>query len=169
MRVLVDGAERGTTPLAPLEVAAGEHEVSLRAEGYAPFTTRLRVAGGGEEETLRATLVPDRAPVSFASEPAGALVRVDGTDVGRTPLTAASARARAESTVALAGHQPRPRTITVVAEQPLTVPLFRLEPLPGRLRVTSEPPGRRSAWTVSSAARRRSRSRSRRGASTRCG
>ena len=29
----------------------------------------------------------------------------------------------------------------MVAEQPLTVPLFRLEPLPGRLRVVSDPPG----------------------------
>ena len=33
--VQVDGSERGVTPLPPLELPAGEHEVTLRAEGYA--------------------------------------------------------------------------------------------------------------------------------------
>ena len=61
------------------------------------FTTRLRVAGGGAEETLRATLVPDRAPVSFTSEPAER-ARARGRDgrwAGRrSPPTSARARAR---------------------------------------------------------------------------
>ncbi len=141
VHVQVDGADRGTTPLQPLEVAAGEHEVQLRAKGYKPVTTRLSVAGGGEQQTLRATLVPDRAPVSFSSEPAGATVRVDGTEVGHTPLTVdLSSGARAVA-VTLAGHRPAGRTIDVVAEQPLTVPPFRLEPKPGRLRLASEPGG----------------------------
>ena len=130
VRFFVDGAERGTTPLAPLEIAAGDHEVSLRAEGFKVFTTRLNVAGGGAEQTLRATLVPDRAAVSFTSAPAEAQVHVDGADVGRTPLTALLSSGAREVTVSLAGHKPAGRTITVVAEQPLTVPLFHLEPCP---------------------------------------
>lgn len=141
VRVLVDGADRGTTPLQPLEVAAGEHEVQLRAEGYKAFTTRLRVAGGGEQQTLQATLVPDRAPVSFSSEPTGATVRVDGAEVGRTPLTVDLSSGSRAVAVSLAGHRPAGRTIDVVAEQPLTVPPFRLEPQPGHLRLASEPGG----------------------------
>ena len=141
VRVLVDGADRGTTPLPPLEVPAGEHEVSLRAEGYKTVTTRLTVAGGGEQQTVRATLVPDRAPVSFSSEPAGATVRVDGAEVGRTPVTVDLSSGSRAVAVTLAGHRPAGRTIEVVAEQPLTVPSFRLAPLPGRLRLASEPAG----------------------------
>ena len=57
-------------------------------------------------QTLRATLVPDRAPVSFASAPAEALVRVDGADVGRTPLTVDLSSGAREVTVTLAGHKP---------------------------------------------------------------
>jgi formylglycine-generating enzyme required for sulfatase activity len=151
VRVLVDGTERGTTPLPPLEVAAGEHEVQLRAEGYKTATLRLSVAGGGEQQTLRATLVPDRAPVSFASEPAGASVRVDGAEVGRTPLTVDLSSGSRAVAVALEGHRPAGRTIEVVAERPLTVPPFRLEPLPGRLRLASEPAG--AAVTVDGAFR----------------
>ena len=141
VRVSVDGAERGTTPLPALEVAAGEHEVQLRAEGYKTATLRLKVAGGGEEQTLRAALVPDRAPVSFSSEPAGAAVRVDGAEIGHTPLTADLSSGSRAVAVALAGHRPAGRTIEVVAERPLTVPLFRLDPLPGRLRLASDPAG----------------------------
>jgi formylglycine-generating enzyme required for sulfatase activity len=141
VRLFVDGKERGKTPMAPVEVAAGDREVSLRAEGYTTFTTRLSVAGGGAEQTLEATLTPDRAPVSFTSAPAEALVRVDGAEVGRTPVTVELSSGTRNVAVTLAGHKPAARTITVVAEQPLTVPLFRLEPLPGRLHLASDPPG----------------------------
>jgi formylglycine-generating enzyme required for sulfatase activity len=141
VRVFVDGTERGTTPLAPLDVPTGDHEVVLRAEGYTAFTTRLTMAGGGELQTLPAALAPDRAPVSFVSEPAGAAVRVDGAVVGRTPVTVDLSSGTRTVEVALTGHKTAQRRIDVVAERPLSVPLFRLEPLPGRLSVTSEPQG----------------------------
>jgi formylglycine-generating enzyme required for sulfatase activity len=141
VRVVVDGADRGTTPVPPLEVAAGDHEVKLRAEGYKPVSMRLTVAGGGERQTLRAALVPDRAPVSLSSDPAGASVSVDGSVVGRAPLTVDLSSGSREVTVALPGHRPAGRTIEVVAEQPLTVPPFRLAPLPGRVRLASDPAG----------------------------
>ena len=139
VRVGVDGIDRGTTPMAPLEVPAGEHEVSLRAEGYAAFTTRVTLEGGGKAQTLRATLTPDRARVSFASDPSGASVRVDGSVVGTTPFAADLTSGARVVEVALAGFRTATRNIAVVAEQPLTVAPFRLEPLPGRLQVTSEP------------------------------
>jgi formylglycine-generating enzyme required for sulfatase activity len=141
VRIVVDGADRGTTPVPPLEVAAGEHDVQLRAEGYKAVSMRFTVAGGGERQTLRATLVPDRAPVSFSSDPSGASVSVDGRAIGQTPLTVDLTSGSRAVAVTLAGHRQAGRTIAVVAEQPLTVPTFRLEPLPGRLRLTSEPAG----------------------------
>jgi formylglycine-generating enzyme required for sulfatase activity len=141
VRVLVDGSERGVTPFSPLELPAGEHEVALRAEGYAIFTARVTLAGGGETETLTAALHPDRAPVMFTSEPPGAALRVDGSEIGRTPLTAELTSGARMVEAHLQGFGSVTRRITVVAEQPLTVAPFRLEPLPGRLQVTSEPPG----------------------------
>jgi formylglycine-generating enzyme required for sulfatase activity len=141
VRVFVDGVEKGTTPLPALELAAGEREIALRAEGYLSATARLRVTGGGEEQTLRAVLVVDRAAVSFSSDPAGATVRVDGAEVGRTPLRVDLSSGARAVTVALAGYEPATRTIRVVAEKPLEVPTFRLQPRPGRLRLASDPPG----------------------------
>jgi formylglycine-generating enzyme required for sulfatase activity len=152
VRVFVDGEERGTTPLpAALEVPRGEHEVTLRAEGYTPFTTRVSFEGGARTETVRATLAPDRAPVTFVSEPPGASVRVDGAEVGRTPLSVDLTSGARAVDMALAGYRPATRRIQVVAERPLSVPLVRLEPLPGRLALSSDPPG--AAVTVDGAFR----------------
>jgi formylglycine-generating enzyme required for sulfatase activity len=136
VRLFVDGKERGTTPLAPLEVAAGEHEVSLRAEGYTTFTTRLSVAGGGTEQTLRATLAPDRAPVSFTSAPAEALVRVDGAEVGRTPLTVELSSGTRNVALTLAGHRPAARTITVAPRKEHALRLTKAGHEAAQARVT---------------------------------
>jgi formylglycine-generating enzyme required for sulfatase activity len=141
VRVFVDGAERGRTPLPALEIPTGEHELELRAEGFATFTTRITMTGGGERQTLEAALAPDRAPVSFSSDPAGAAVRVDGAEVGRAPVTVDLSSGTRAVAVSLAGHKTAARQIEVVAGRPLAVPVFRLEPLPGRLHVASEPPG----------------------------
>jgi len=141
VRVLVDGEERGLTPLPPIEVPPGEHEVALRAEGYAPHTARLTFAGGGATETLAAALRPDSAPVTVASDPGGATVRVDGNAIGRTPLTADLSSGPRLVELELAGFARAARRITVVAQRPLTLPEFRLAALPGRLQVTSEPAG----------------------------
>ena len=141
VRVIVDGSERGVTPVAPLELPAGEYEILLRAEGYASFTTRTTLAGGGETETVTATLRPDRAAVTVTSEPAGATVRVDGAEVGRTPLTADLTSGTRTVELSLAGYGPASRRAVVVAERPLVLPTVRLEALPGRVHLTSEPPG----------------------------
>jgi formylglycine-generating enzyme required for sulfatase activity len=141
VRVEVDGVERGTTPTPPLELAPGGHEVRLRAEGYAPHTARVEIAGGGETETLRVSLNPDRAAVSFSSDPAGATVRVDGAEVGKTPLTVDLTSGSRRVEVSLAGYEPAARRVEVVAERPLRVPTFRLQPLAGVLALASEPAG----------------------------
>lgn len=140
-RVAIDGREVGTTPLAPLELAAGEHEVAIHAEGYAPFVARTAVRGAGELDTLKVALVPDRAAVSFDSEPRGAEVRVDGRAVGTTPLTVDLSSGRREVTWALAGYRPASRAIEVVANEPQQVPLVRLAVAAGRLKLASEPAG----------------------------
>ena len=140
-RVSVGGQERGSTPLPPFELPAGEHELTVRAEGYRPFSGRVSVKGAGQEETLRVELVPDRAAVSFASEPAGAEVRVDGHALGTTPLTAPLTSGTRQVEFVLAGYLPERRSIEVVAEQALTVPPARLRRAPGRLEVETDPPG----------------------------
>jgi len=85
--VLVDGQGVGSTPLPPIELSAGEHEVVVRAERYREFQTRVVIEGQGAFATLEVELVPLFAVVTFVSEPAGATVRVGQERYGPTPVT----------------------------------------------------------------------------------
>jgi hypothetical protein len=147
VRVQVDGTEQGVTPLPPLELPEGQHEVVLRAEGYTTHTAQVAAAGGGDAQTLRAVLAPDRAPVSFSSDPSGATVSVDGASLGATPLSADLSSGTRKVEVARSGYRPASARIEVTAGKPLAVPTFRLEPLPGRVAVTTEPTGATVAET----------------------
>ncbi|APR80772.1 Hypothetical protein A7982_06119 [Minicystis rosea] len=50
--VLIDRRVRGTTPLKPVRVVVGTHEVRVVREGFEPYATRIRVAGN---ESVRVT------------------------------------------------------------------------------------------------------------------
>ena len=56
-RVLVDGEDRGTTPLSePVRVAPGSHEVRVEKNGFQAFSVRVTVPAG-ESASVRANLV----------------------------------------------------------------------------------------------------------------
>ncbi len=44
--VLVDGQEKGNTPLAPIEVTTGEHEVAVSSPGFSGRTVRISAVTG---------------------------------------------------------------------------------------------------------------------------
>jgi len=86
--VYLDGTEASRLPAeSPLLAAAGEHEVEVRAEGFLPFRRSVTVAGG-VEASVEAELT--RAGVGggilVTLEVPGAVVTVDGREVGQTPL-----------------------------------------------------------------------------------
>ncbi len=139
--VVIDSEEIGKTPLEPLELAPGEHAVLIRAARHLDFTATVTIEGGGATQTLAAALSPLWAPVTFDSRPAGAVVRVDGDQVGTTPVTVDVGAGTRAVEVALAGYKPFRRSLEVVADQPQTLPLVALEPADGMLALTSDPDG----------------------------
>ncbi|HTM20047.1 MAG TPA: serine/threonine-protein kinase [Kofleriaceae bacterium] len=53
-RILVDGEERGVTPMAaPIEVTAGEHEVRIENEFLKPYSRRVTVPANKKEDPMR--------------------------------------------------------------------------------------------------------------------
>ena len=48
--VLIDGEPVGEAPLTPFELPPGRHEVTVRAEGHAPWTATVDVTGGERVE-----------------------------------------------------------------------------------------------------------------------
>jgi formylglycine-generating enzyme required for sulfatase activity len=140
-RVLVDEIERGTTPLGPIELPAGDHELRILAGRYAEHTTRVAVEGRGTTQSLKVTLLPRWAEVTVRSQPAGATILADGEDVGLTPATVELIEGNCTIDLALAGHDRWSKRIDVVAGQPQTLPTAILKMVHGRLAVRSAPTG----------------------------
>src|SRR5690606_39744886 len=85
-RVRVDGEEMGEAP-GEFELQPGSHRIEIVAARYQPFATDVEIEGAGKLQTLTPQLVPNWAPVTVTSEPAGAQVIVAGEPRGTTPLT----------------------------------------------------------------------------------
>ena len=87
----VDGFEAAHTPLgAPLRLAAGHHVMGAVAAGYAPSRKTIDIAGG-ETQKLSFELVPGEAALGHLAlhcALSAAALWIDGTESGRTPLTA---------------------------------------------------------------------------------
>jgi formylglycine-generating enzyme required for sulfatase activity len=139
--VFVDGEDKGRTPLAALELAAGERRIVVRADGYAELSQTLEIEGLGHRQTLTATLVPAGAAVSVQSATAGAVLWVDGAQLGPLPLTAQLAAGTRALEIRAPGHKPWRRELAVVTGQPQAIGPVTLAPADGELRVESEPPG----------------------------
>jgi len=139
--VSADGEIKGKTPLAEIELTAGEHPIVIRAEGYADFFTKIRIEGLGHRQTLAAALIPASAAVTIQSNTVGAILFVDGARIGTLPLTTEIAAGIRAIEVRAEGHKPWKQNLSVVAGQPQTVGPVTLAPADGELRVVSEPAG----------------------------
>ncbi len=83
--VLIDGEPIGETPLIDMDIAAGSHELSLRAQRYLPYRGDIEVEGMGRNQSFDISLDPAWANIAISSEPVGATVFVDGEAMGVTP------------------------------------------------------------------------------------
>jgi TonB family protein len=88
--VTVDGTVSGKTPIDLRDVSLATHEVRLEMDGYAAVTESVLLTPEAPRTELVTTLtrtVPASGTVEVASTPTGAMVKIDGTSVGLTPLT----------------------------------------------------------------------------------
>jgi eukaryotic-like serine/threonine-protein kinase len=86
--VFVDGVKMGNAPLFLTPVPRGFHHVKVTREGFVPSELSLEVTGEGPPIPLRFTLQPATGTLRIDSEPSRASVKVDGRDVGTTPVVA---------------------------------------------------------------------------------
>ncbi|THD03357.1 hypothetical protein B1810_11555 [Panacagrimonas perspica] len=139
--VFIDGNPRGSTPMPALELAAGTHQLLLRAPRYQAHQAELKIEGGGVAQTLKIDLVPGWAPVSLRSKPSGAAILVDGQPQGLTPQTLELGAGVHAISLQLAGYATWRDSITVTANQPLNLAEARLLPAEGVVRLSSTPSG----------------------------
>ena len=139
--VAADGAIMGSTPLADIELSAGQHEITVRAEGYADFSTGVRIEGLGRRQALAVALIRSSAQVTLRSNTAGATLEVDGKQLGPLPLTTELAAGTRVIRIVAPGHEPWEQKLTVVAGENQSIGPVTLAPANGEVRVESTPTG----------------------------
>ena len=117
-RVLVRQKAVGQTlalgePLV-LTLVAGEASLEVDADGYNPYTRALTLPGGGNV-SVDVAMVPKAFAglLVVASEPAGAVVFVDGRELGNAPVEASVASGNHQVAVRLQGFVDKSTSVVV--------------------------------------------------------
>ena len=139
--VFIDDEEVGATPTTDFEVAAGTHTIAINLPRYEPFNSTLFIEGRQTRQGLDVELLPAWADVSFTTSPAGAMVTVDGEDLGITPLVAEILEGEHEILIKLAAHKAVTDRIKVLARQDMVLPPITLEQADGLVLLQSTPSG----------------------------
>ena len=132
-KIMVDGAERGVSPAKDLEIDAGAREITVTSERYLPETRTLDIKGLGERQALAVALQPGWGTLSVTSAPAGALVRLDGAEAGRTPLSLEPLQGTHVLEFEKDGWKPARREIAIRAGTASALPTVALEKIDGTL------------------------------------
>lgn len=139
--VWIDGVRTGETPLQPVELAAGEHEVAFRSDSYEDTDRAVEISGEGKTQSLSVDLTPLWAPVGITSRPEGATAAIDGREVGATPLTVDVLAGTHSLVLARPGFKPHRVALEIAPDTPLELETVTLVPADGRVLVRSEPAG----------------------------
>ena len=139
--VIIDGMDRGTTPITLFDLAPGRHHLKYRLAGYLErdrfFDTRE-----GPLVEKNEVLEEEKGLLLLKTDPAGCDIQVDGVSVGQTPrlITNLSAKDVYSVRFRKAGYQDQ--TISVKFDG--RKPLVREETMvlaSGTIDVMSEPAG----------------------------
>jgi formylglycine-generating enzyme required for sulfatase activity len=138
--VLVDGRALGVTPIE-LELTAGERDVELRLRGYNAWRDTLVVYADQPEVVPPVRLTQADGRVELITDPAGAVVSVNGEFRGQTPLTLHLDPGRQHSiNLSKPGYEPVTETLSVAADSGRRLSLDLVARL-GVVDISSEPPG----------------------------
>ena len=136
----LDGVGAVPVPAFFEALRPGRHELTVRLPGYEPWSSIIE-GKDGEKLNVRAALVPAAVQVTVASEPAGALVSVDGARIGPSPWTVSLKPGTYTVSATAERYEPAVSQLVVPLGMDETGILIKLLPLPARALIRSDPPG----------------------------
>lgn len=138
--VVVDGIERGVTPLTVSGISRGRMRVRLSMAGYRDVMRELNV-GAGARLDLSVTMEEIPGGLNVTSVPTGARIYVDGVARGKAPVYLDGVKPGRHAVMAqLDGHSDVVKDVVVVRGETLNEEM-RLASNLGRLEIRTEPVG----------------------------
>jgi hypothetical protein len=137
--VLIDGQNRGGTPLVVDGLTEGEHLVEIESpgEGYQAFSKTV-VIQADERTTIDATIriAPDLGSLRVIASVPGAIISLDGQDIGVAPAARGGLTPGEHAVMArAAGYEPVEQTVTVIAGRERVVSLRFTTPATDTARI----------------------------------
>jgi formylglycine-generating enzyme required for sulfatase activity len=140
-RVLADGAAVGESNGEPLVIAAGAHTLRLEADRYLPLEHALTIEGRGREQALELVLEPAFGTYAVTTEPPGARVLADGTELGTTPADVELLAGTRALRIVLDGYRDETLAVEARAGERRALPVLALARADARVRVSTTPGG----------------------------
>ena len=139
--VVVDGQERGTTPITLFDVSPGRHHLKLRLAGYVDHN-RFFTTDEGVFIEKSAVLAEEKGLLLLKTDPPGCDIAVNGVSVGRTPrlLTDLAAKDTYSVRFRKAGYQDQTISVKFDGRKPL-VRDEKMVLASGTIDIMSDPPG----------------------------
>jgi len=114
--VTVDGREVGTGSVRDT-IAVGPHTVRVQAEGYNPVMKEEVRIEAEETRTLTPDLEPKQGTLKVNASPTSGTVSLDGTEVGKTPLSRSVEAGTHTVRVSAGGYEPVTDSVRIEAGQ----------------------------------------------------
>ncbi len=139
--VIIDGKDRGTTPVTLFDLAPGRHHLKFRLAGYGD-RDRFFSTDEGTFIEKNEVLSEIKGLLLLKTDPAGADIQIDGVSVGQTPrlITNLSAKDVYSVRFRKAGYQDQTISVRFEGRKPL-VREERLVLSSGTIDILSEPIG----------------------------
>ena len=138
--ITIDGNTR--LPATSIELAAGEHELSVSHPRYQASREIINIEGLRKSQTHRVALAPNWADVSVTSTPAGAEIYIDDERWPvPTPATIEALAGEREIRISLPGHKAHRERIFAQAGSALTLQPVTLQQADAQLLLSSRPSG----------------------------
>ena len=140
--VIVDGMDRGTTPVTIFDLAPGRHHIKYRLAGYGEEDRFVDTDRDGPFIEKNVVLQEEKGILLLKTEPPGASIVIDGVTVGQTPrlLTHLAAKDTYNVKLRKAGYQEQLIQVRFDGRRPLV----REETLvlaSGTVNILSDPSG----------------------------
>ena len=138
--VYVDGKMVGHGSVMQKKIAAGEHNLMVKRDGYKQWKKVVRIAEN-EDFSIVAAAIPAIGKLKVTG-PAGATVMVNGEEIGKAPVEKSLPQGKYKVKVVLAGKRPWTRNVNIaVDDTALLTP--RLVEKAGSVTLVSTP---RATW-----------------------
>ena len=142
--ILLDGMNKGTSPVTLSGISTGSHTIILKKSGYSDSSTSVIIAAG-QTASVSATLIAQSTTgsINIKSTPAGATILLDGVNKGTTPAIL-SGISTGSHTVVLkkSGYSDYSTSVTVAAGQTASVSAtLNVQSTTGSINIKSTPAG----------------------------